>query len=231
MQSKRCSTLLLFAALTLGMFMTLGTFMTLSPATAVAAEYQDVVQLWEQASAPPPPVLEDVTVDPATTALLILDIEELTCNEERRPRCLGTVGPIAALAARARDVGMLVAYSLTSRGTPETILAPVTPQPGETIVQASVNKFYGTELDDVLRAKGIKTVIVTGTAAHGAVLHTATGAGQRGYSVVLPVEGLSAETLYIEQASVWLLKTGPGTRKAISLTSTDRIAFEKGSEQ
>lgn len=198
----------------------------LSPAGSAHA-YEDVVARWAEVRPPVTPELVPVTVDPADTALFILDIEERTCNEERRPRCLETVPRIAAFLERAREAGMPVAYSLTSSGTPATILPPVKPVGGETIVRASVDKFLGTKLDAFLKDKGIKTVIVCGTAAHGAVLHTATGVGQRKLKLIVPVDGLSAADLYTEQAAVQLLKTGPGTARTVTLTRFDMISVKR----
>jgi nicotinamidase-related amidase len=183
----------------------------------------DVV--WSDAQAPENPALSQVTITPGDTALLILDIEELTCNTKRRPRCLETVPRIADLMTQARKAGVAVIYSLTSRGTPRTILPQVTPEKGEAIVQSSVDKFWKTDLEKILLEGNIRNVIITGTAAHGAVMHTATAAGFRGMGVILPVDCLSAKDLYTEQATVQLLKTGPGTRKRITLTSSRLISF------
>jgi nicotinamidase-related amidase len=191
-----------------------------------AAEYKDISEAWSGAEAPAPPPLQSVSVDHTTTALLILDIEERTCNADRRPRCLETVPRIAALLDKARKAGMPVVYSLTTKGTRETILPPVTPENGDPIVQASVDKFLNTPLQTILEDLRVNAVIITGTAAHGAVLHTATGAAQRGLQVILPVDGLSASSLYIEQAAVWLLHTGPATAQRTVLTRTADISIE-----
>jgi len=181
--------------------------------------------VWSDAQAPEKPALTPVTINSGDTALLILDIEELTCNTKRRPRCLETVPRIVDIMTRARKAGVTVIYSLTSRGTPRTILAQVTPKEGEAIVQSSVDKFWKTDLEKILKERNIRNVIITGTAAHGAVMHTATAAGFRGMGVLLPVDCLSAKDLYTEQATVELLKTGPGTRKRITLTSSQLINF------
>ncbi len=183
----------------------------------------DVV--WSEAQAPEKPALTPVTISPGDTALLILDIEERTCNMERRPRCLETVPRIGDLMARARKAGVVVIYSLTSKGTPKTILAQIAPEKGEVIVKSSVDKFWKTDLEKILQAQNIRNVIVTGTAAHGAVMHTATAAGFRGMGIILPMDCLSAKDLYTEQATVHLLQTGPGTRKRIILTSSPLISF------
>jgi nicotinamidase-related amidase len=181
---------------------------------------------WAKIKAPPPPKLEAVEVDPNTTALLILDIEELTTNMERRPRAVASVPRIAGLVARAREAGMPVAYSLTGRGTPETIIKEVAPEPGEAIVQSSVDKFYNTDLEKILKDGGAKQVIIVGTAAEGAVLHTATGAAMRGFDVIVPVDGMSSSELYAEQYTAWHLANAPGTRRRARLTKIDMIRFK-----
>lgn len=167
-----------------------------------------------------------MTVKAADTAFLLLDIEQATCNEKARPRCLAAVPDMAAFLERARRAGMPVFYSNTPGGSRATMLPAVAPREEEPVVKASVNKFYDTGLDDLLKAKGIKTVIVCGTTASGAVLHTATGAAQRGYRIILPVDCMPAASLYEEQASLWSLANGPGTRRVLTPTTLPQIRIE-----
>lgn len=183
-----------------------------------------IISSWGEASPPPAPKTVPVTLSPEDTALLVLDIEERTCNLERRPRCIDTVPIIAKLIKRARKSGMPVVYSQISKPTP--ILPEVAPLPGEPVVSSSVDKFYGTELESILKKLGIKKVIITGTAAHGAVLHTATGASRRGLQVVVPVDCVSASTIYTEQAAIWCLVDGPGTRRRTTLTTSGAITIK-----
>ena len=186
-----------------------------------------VFDVWDKVKAPPPPKLEPVKLEAKTTALLILDIEKLTTNAQRRPRAVASVPRIAALLAKARAAGMPVAYSLTSRAEPESILKEVTPRKGEPIVKASVDKFHGTRLEAILKKKGVKTVLVVGTAAEGAVLHTATAAAIRGFDVVVPVDGMSSSELYAEQYTAWHLVNAPGSRRRTRLTRTDMIQIAR----
>jgi nicotinamidase-related amidase len=72
---------------------------------------------------------------------------------------------MAQFLDQARKARMPVFYSNTPRGSRETMLPPVAPRDDEPIVKASVNKFFGTKLDEYLKAKNIKTVIVCGTSA------------------------------------------------------------------
>jgi nicotinamidase-related amidase len=195
------------------------------PTSAMGQGGATIVDQWSKVQTPPPVTLKPVQVNPQETAFLILDIEQLTCNPDRRPRCIESVPKIQGFLQQARAKGMPVVYSLTGRGTQETILPEVTPNADEPIVQSSVDKFFKTDLDKILREKGIKTVIIAGTTAEGAVLHTATGAAMRGYKVIVPVDGMSAGNLYAEQYTAWHLLNAPGTRRSSTLTRFDMIEF------
>lgn len=183
-----------------------------------------IIDDWADVKAPPPPELKMVAVNPKETAYLILDIQYQNCDPEKRPRCEASVPKIKNLLAQARKKGMVVAYSLTTKGEVEDIREEVAPLPGEPVVKTSADKFFNTELEKILREKGIKCVIVVGTAAHGAVLHTVTGAAQRGFQVIVPVDGMSAD-LYAEQYTAWHLVNGPGSRRQTTLTKFSMIQF------
>ncbi len=191
-----------------------------------SANASNIVELWNQVPAPPAPKLAAVNVTASDSALLLLDIEQATCNLEGRPRCVAAVPAMAQFLDQARKARMPVFYSNTPRGSRETMLPPVAPRDDEPIVKASVNKFFGTKLDEYLKAKNIKTVIVCGTSASGAALHTATAAAQYGYKLVLPVDCVPGSGLYEEQAAVWSLLNGPGTARVITATTLDLIRIE-----
>ncbi len=178
---------------------------------------------WAAVKAPPPPELKSVTLDPNTTALLILDIEKRTTNMEKRPRAMASVPTIQGLLDKARQKGMSVVFSTTGQGTPDDILQEVTPREGEPVVKSSVDKFFKTNLDEILQEKGIKSVIVVGTAAEGAVLHTATAAALRSLDVIVPIDCISSSELYAEQYVCWHLVNAPGSRNRTILTKTSMI--------
>ena len=131
------------------------------------------------------------------------------------------VGPM-----QARVRAMPVVYSLTPTGTVENIVPAVYPLPGEPSVRSSVDKFYNTDLEKILKEKGVKTVVIVGTAAHGAVLHTATGAAMRGLNVIIPVDGMSAIETYAEQYTAWHMLNAPGTRARATLTTFGMMSFK-----
>ncbi len=182
-----------------------------------------IVDEWANVTPPTAPELGPVRVDAKSTALLILDIQTNNCNLESRPRCVASLPRIQALLTQARSKGVPVVYSLTSKAESSDIRAELTPLPEEPVVKSGVDKFFGTDLVGILRERGVETVIVTGTSAHGAVLHTATGAAMRGFQVIVPVDAISASEAYAEQYTVWHLANGPGTRRRTKLTRADLI--------
>lgn len=183
---------------------------------------QTIIDKWNTIPIPPAPELKSVTVDPKTTALLILDMETSICKSSR---CISSIPSIYNLLTKARKSGMLVVYSLIPMGDPQDIARQLAPSPGDPIVKSNVDKFYKTNLEEILQEKGVKTVIVTGYAANGAVLHTATSAAFRGFNVIVPVDCMSADNPYAEQYTAWHMLNAPGTRNRAVLTKVNLISF------
>jgi len=92
-------------------------------------------------------------------------------------------------------------------------------------VQSGDDKFLNTDLETILKDHGVKTVIVTGTAAHGAVLHTGDEAALRGFNVIVPVDGLSAETPFAELYVAYNLLHAPIVKARSTLTRYGMIKF------
>lgn len=191
--------------------------------SVVSAYAQTVVDEWDTVKAPKPPELKPVTVDPKTTAFLVLDIVKQTCNPERRPRCVSSVPKIQAFLKQARAKGVPVIFSVTTTSSQADIFKEVAPLDGEPIVKSSADKFFKTDLEKILNDKGIKTVIVVGTAAHGAVLYTGSQAAFRGLQVIVPVDGMTSENTYFEQYTVYHLANAPGVGQQVTLTKFDMI--------
>ena len=189
----------------------------------MVAGAQTIVDEWNSVKAPPAPALKNVTVDSKTTALLMLDFVPPTCGT--RPRCIASLPGLKKLLDEARSKGMLVVHSVTATTKAEEILKDVAPRAGEPVVSSSIDKFRNTDLEKILKDKGIQTVIVTGTAAHGAVLNTVAGAVQRGFKVIVPVDGMSATETYAEQYVTWHMTSAPGVAPNTTLTKIDLIKF------
>lgn len=194
--------------------------MIVSPAHA-----KNIIEEWASVQAQPAPALKPVTIDASTTALLMLDFNQQTCNMQRRPRCVASIPKVKELLAKARSAGVPVMYSLGGGGTTTDIAADLAPAKDEPVVSSGVDKFRGTDLEQRLKDHGIKTVIVVGAAAHGAVLYTASGAAMRGMKVIVPVDGVSADNTYAEQYTAWHLANAPLVGAAVTLTTIDDVGF------
>jgi nicotinamidase-related amidase len=193
-------------------------------ALVVPAQAANIIDEWANVKAPAAPELKPVTVDPKTTALLLLDFINPNCTS--RPRCMASIPAMKKLLSEARSKGMMVVYSVANNANPDKILADIAPAAGEPVVNGSVDKFAASDLEKILKDKGIQSVIVTGTGAHGAVLYTASAAAVKKFKVIVPVDGMASEDLYLEQVTAWLLAKGTGgIGPQTTLTKTDMIKF------
>jgi nicotinamidase-related amidase len=194
---------------------------------ALPARANDITTEWAAVKPPPVPQLKPATVEPKTTALLVLDLMKTNCGA--RPRCVATVPNVRKLLDAARANNMMVFYTLVgATPTPENMVdAGLAPRAGEYVTRGGADKFIGSDLEQRLKDKGIKTVIVTGSSAQGAVVGTSNGAAQRGYKAVVPVDTMSAEDAYNEQYAAWhLYKGGPANlTENVTLTRSDLVKF------
>ena len=184
-----------------------------------------------QVPSPPDPV--PVVLDPATTALLVFDVIDHICAREPKTR-ERMVPAIAALLARARKAGVTVAYG-TRAANMSTWLPEVAPAPGDIRIENHAqDRFYNTDLDKALKAKGIATLILTGWKVSGSVTYTSVGATLRGYTVVVPIDTTSDATEYeivIGQYQILNQNSSnaanePLKAKASTLSRTDLVTFE-----
>jgi nicotinamidase-related amidase len=184
-----------------------------------------------QMPSPPDPV--PVVLNPATTALLIFDIVDPICS--RQPNCTGKMVPaIASLLARARQAGVTVAFG-TRAPTMSKWLPEVLPAPGDIKIESQAqDRFYNTDLDKTLKAKGITTLILAGWKVSGSVTYTSVGATLRGYTVVVPVDASLDATDYEIAIGLYQIlhqhsenaANEPLKDRASTLSRTDLISFK-----
>lgn len=167
----------------------------------------------------------DALVDPAHTALVIVDMQNDFCHPDGVMAQAGgdlssfpaAIAAIKELLVAARDAGAMVIHAYTestplarspySRGLVserETvsrlcqagtwggeIIEELAPKPGEQLVpKHRYSAFVDTRLATLLRANGIRTVVVTGTATQTCVESTVRDAQMNDYRVVVPQEGV-----------------------------------------
>jgi nicotinamidase-related amidase len=198
-----------------------------TPASRAASKPMVTLQM----PALPAPV--PVTLNPKTTALLVLDYVEPICNSQ--PKCKGEMLPaMLPFMARVRKAGMVVAYGTLEENMTKW-LPELAPQPGDIkIVCTAQDRFYNTDLDKDLKAKGITTIIMAGWKVSGSVAYSSVGATVRGYTGVIPVDTTAATTDYEQIIGFYNilnqrggnLTNQPLKPKAPTLSRTDMITFQ-----
>jgi nicotinamidase-related amidase len=174
-----------------------------------------------------------VTLNPRTTALMVLDYVEDICNSQ--PSCKGKMLPaMTPFMDRARKAGLTVAYGTREQNMTHW-LKEVAPAANDIkIVNVAQDRFYNTDLDRQLKAKGITTIIMVGWKISGSVTYTSVGAMAREYTVVIPVDTTSAASDYettigfynVQNSGNANLANEPLKKGAVTLTRTDLITFQ-----
>ena len=182
-----------------------------------------IIDNWASVKAPPAPELKQVKVDPKTTALLVLDMVNQFCP--RYPHCPEMIPTVKKLLTEARAATVAVIYTSIPQFAETDVVKELAPARNDPFVQSFLNKFLNTDLEKILKDKGITTIIVVGLAANGAVIDTSSQAAQKGFGIIVPVDAIAATTPYAEQFSVWQLGNAPVISPKITLTTSDMIKF------
>jgi nicotinamidase-related amidase len=195
--------------------------------SCVSPHAQTLLDEWYTAKLPPPPALKPATIVPNETALLVMDFTNQTCTKERRLRCANSVPKVLNLVTQARAKGTFIIYSVAVPGSvPTDILKDLTPAVGEPVLPPlGPDKFIGSDLEKTLKDKGIKTVVAMGTQAQTSVLHTGGAAALRGFKVIVPVDGMSADDVFPELYTAWHLATAARISNQVTLTKFEMIGF------
>jgi nicotinamidase-related amidase len=159
---------------------------------------------------------DQLSIDPKTSALLVLDIQRIIIEGEAGPPTAAEkeafLSRNARLIAGARSAGMRVIYVRNGfrKGYPEVssrnkafssirerdrfpddaegsqIHPAVAPHPDDVVItKHRVSAFVGTELDMILRANHIETLVLAGIATSRVVLSTLRYAADADYSLVV----------------------------------------------
>ncbi|WP_158811780.1 isochorismatase family cysteine hydrolase [Beijerinckia sp. L45] len=154
------------------------------------------------------------------TAIVVVDMQGVFCNPDGAiyvPDTAGIVAPIATLVEGARKAGLPIIYlrhivrgdgSDTGRmrdlyPTVDVILArdahdvdvidSLRPLPGDIIVdKLFYSGFHGTDLDTILRARDVDTIVVCGTVTNVCCETTIRDAVHREYKVVALADACAA---------------------------------------
>ncbi len=166
---------------------------------------------------------DEVRLDPARTALAVIDMQNDFVKEGGSllvPDAEGTIPVIQGLLEQARGHGMKVVFSQDTHrdGDPEwniwpehvregswgwEIVPELAPREEETVIRkVRYDAFYGTHLDHFLRLWGVDTLVICGTVANICVHYTAASAALRWFDVVIPRDATSALDPFDLEASL-----------------------------
>ncbi|MDZ7283629.1 hydrolase [Sphingomonas sanguinis] len=164
------------------------------------------------------------TLDPQTTALILIDLQQGILPYAGGPRSGEEVVATAKpLAARFREAGAPVVLvhvgftpetmpsqnvdrpSLPPEGTPPEFseLVPDLRQPGDIVVlKHHWGAFTGTDLDLQLRRRGVRTVVIAGISTNMGVESTARSAWELSYDVVIAEDACSSRSAELHAFAV-----------------------------
>jgi len=194
---------------------------------AAPVRAQTLMEEWGTAKFPAPPPLKPAKIEAKESVLLVMDFTKQTCTPERRKRCADSVPKVVKLVTEARAKGALIIYSVAvPNSVPADILPELTPATGEQVLPPlGPDKFINSDLEKTLKDKGIKTVVAMGTQAQTSVLHTGGAAALRGFKVIVPVDGMSADEVFPELYTAWHLANAARISPQVTLTRFDLIGF------
>jgi nicotinamidase-related amidase len=196
-------------------------------AATASVRAQNAIEEWGTAKFPAPPPLKPAKLDGKETAVLVMDFTKQTCTPERRKRCADQVANVAKFVTEARAKGALIIFSVAvPNSVPADILPALTPPAGEQVLPPlGPDKFINSDLEKTLKDKGIKTLVAMGTQAQTSVLHTSATAALKGFKVVVPVDGMSADEVFPELYTAWHLATAARISSNVTLTKFEMIGF------
>ncbi|WP_316527641.1 isochorismatase family protein [Kitasatospora brasiliensis] len=151
------------------------------------------------------------TLDPRSTALVLIDLMDRIVANPLAPHNGSQV--VAASLELARDFraagAPVVAVrverpNVTEQPPGSELLAEVAAAADEVVVKRTIGAFQGTGLDELLRARGVKTLVFAGIATNLGVESSARAAGDRGYRLVFVEDAMTALTAEEHRASVEL---------------------------
>ncbi len=157
----------------------------------------------------------ELTIEARTSALVLIDLQQMIVGRELQPHLAkDVVARCARLAEKFRETGGMVVYVRVDLGNmlqlpvdqamrdpkapaPPASASELVPEAGYREGDVLVTKrqwgaFFSTDLEQKLREKGIKTVVIGGIATNFGVESTARASAGLGFATVLVEDAMSS---------------------------------------
>lgn len=209
---------------------------------ALEDELGEVASEFEEYRFNVPPIV-DITLDPATTALMIVDMQKMYClpnASKYLPEAVEAVQPISELVERARRKGIPMIYTfmaLSAYPWEHEIVSEIRPREEDLVIEKTHDgMFLGIlrlEANDLMtefveKNPEIRTFIVVGTNTNSCVLSMADTLYSLYYNLVIPVDCLGGWNYMRSEScdvgydyALWFLGWLDGAR----LTTSEGISF------
>jgi nicotinamidase-related amidase len=139
-----------------------------------------------------------VNLDPACTALIIQDLQNDVISEAAAGVPVIHVHYIVEKGAAGLKLnaplfqGVKEADALVRGSWGAAPVEGLEPQDGDHVVEKTrMNGFYNTVLDNLLRAYGTETLVITGAWTNMSIEHTARHGADAGYEIIVVSDGTS----------------------------------------
>jgi nicotinamidase-related amidase len=128
---------------------------------------------------------------------------------------------VAATTDRSLKAPPSTGPSLLIEGTPGSeIIDEIEPQPGDYIInKRRLNSFYNTDLELLLRSRGVKTIILAGVVTNACIDATLKGARERDFNVIIPVDSTACGSREIQD--FYTKKIFPGA--SVTMTTSETV--------
>jgi nicotinamidase-related amidase len=174
------------------------------------------------------PQPQAVQLDPATTAIAVLDLN-VRCDDAS-DICSELMAGLGAFLERARGAGVPIIFTsgFTLKGTPEAEIATALKRrPSEPLIHPDAfDKFQSGELQAFLASHQTKNLIIAGSSTHVCVLYTATTAARvYEYNVVIPLDGVNTREAINHDSALHVLQVIPRASARITFSTEAEITF------
>jgi nicotinamidase-related amidase len=167
--------------------------------------------------------MSDFSLDPKTTALVLIDLQKSNVERDTKPHAAAdVVGHAMLLADAVRAGGGPVVFvrvlvgelpkvtadePFPSNPKPPHDASDIDPEAGMQHTDILVTKrqwgaFYGTDLEQQLRRRAIRTIVLGGIATNFGVESTARDAFDRGFDIVFAEDATTSVDAAMHQFSI-----------------------------